>query len=186
MHVLQVGAFPYPSPQGSQVYVRGIAKGLAARGHRVSVLCYGYGTTLTDDSYEVLRIPNLSGYNNMRAGPDLIKPLLDLGLAYKLSTLRPDIVHVHNYEAPIAEYLAGLRRRLPVVYSAHNLMEEELHTYFKRPMVRKTARKIGRLLDCTIPRRADHCIAIREETVGTLRRLGCRNVSCVSPRHRFP
>ena len=35
--------FPYPSTQGSQVYVRSLLKGLSALGHQVSLLCYAHG-----------------------------------------------------------------------------------------------------------------------------------------------
>ena len=181
MHIVHVGTFPFPSMQGSQVYVRGILNGLSTLGHRVTLLCYGHGNRLNDTNYEVIRARNIPGYRNMRAGPDLVKPLLNLSLVKKLSQLRPDVVHVHNYEAPLVEILARFRRRVPMVYSAHNLMEEELHTYFSDLVAQQIARKVGRFLDRPIPKQADHCVVLREESVPVLRDLGCARVSCVYP-----
>ena len=47
MHILHVACMPYPSMQGSQVYLRGLMKAQAKR-HNVSLLCYGHGTECTD------------------------------------------------------------------------------------------------------------------------------------------
>lgn len=181
MKILQVAAFPFPSPQGSQVYVRGMARALARRGHDVSLLCYGHGEGEVDKEYRVLRTPDLFGYRNMRAGPDWVKPVLDMFLMKRLLHLRADIIHVHNYEAPLAAILTRWKHRTPIVYSAHNTMEEELPVYFSRKTTKKIARKMGAFLDRSIPRRADHAIAIRPETVDRLVKLGCDHVSCVLP-----
>ncbi|MEC7987466.1 MAG: glycosyltransferase family 4 protein [Myxococcota bacterium] len=181
LDILHIACFPYPSIQGSQVYVRGLLKALAKRGHRVRLLCYQHGTELLDDEYEVIRARGLPGYNNMRAGPDFCKPLLDVFLLKRLLTLRADIIHVHNYEAPIAGLIRQLRGRIPMVYTAHNLMGEELETYFQSGVIRRIASGFGLMLDKAIPRRADAVIAIREDTVETLRDLGCERVRFVPP-----
>ncbi len=181
LRVVQAAAFPYPSPQGSQVYVRGMARALAARGHDVTVACYAHGVGDADPGVRVVRTPPVPGYDNLRAGPDLVKPFLDLALAARLARLPADIVHAHNYEAPVAAALARVRTRTPVVYNAHNTMGEELHTYFEGRVARAAARRVGRLLDRTVPRIADHAIAISEPAAPVLRALGCRHVSYVPP-----
>lgn len=181
LHIVQAAAFPYPSSQGSQVYVRGMARSLARRGHRVTVACYGHGEGEGDPGVEVVRTPRIPGYQNLRAGPDLVKPLLDLALAGRLVRLKADIIHAHNYEAPLAAALAGVLRPTPLVYSAHNTMGEELHSYFRRRPARALARGVGALLDRTVPRLADHAIAINEATVPFLRRVGCTRVSHIPP-----
>ena len=181
MHIVQAAAFPFPSMQGSQVYVHGIARALVSLGHRVTVVCYGHSQGEVSPGVEVVRVPLLQSYDRLRAGPDWIKPVLDIGLAVRLSQLRPDVVHVHNYEAPMAEMIAQFWRRVPVIYSAHNLMSDELEMYFQAPLSRFIARLAGRVLDRIIPRMADAAVAIRPETVSDLQRLGCANVHCVMP-----
>ena len=181
LRIAQVAAFPFPSPQGSQVYVQGIARGLAARGHDVRLLCYGHGEGVEDEGYQIIRTPQIPGYHNMRAGPDWIKPILDAALAVLVAQQDVDILHVHNYEAPLAARLGRYGRKIPMVYSAHNVMSEELHLYFSGQYTQKLAQMAGRFLDQAVPRMADHAIAIRPESVQVLRDLGCEEVSCVPP-----
>ena len=117
LRIVQAAAFPYPTSQGSQVYVRGMARALARRGHQVTVACYAHGIGADDPGVSVVRTPHIPGYNNLRAGPDLVKPLLDLALAARIASIPADVVHAHNYEAPLAAALAGRRRPVPVSYT---------------------------------------------------------------------
>jgi len=181
LHIVQAAAFPFPSPQGSQVYVRGMARALARRGHRVTVACYAHGVGEVDPDYDVVRTPHIPGYDNLRAGPDFVKPVLDAALAWRLARIEADIVHAHNYEAPLSAALARLRTRTPIVYCAHNTMGEELHTYFHGRLKRVMARRVGQALDLTVPRLADHAIAIHQGAIPVLEGLGCSRVSCVPP-----
>lgn len=189
VNILQVGTFPYPSPQGSQVYVRGIVRGLAQMGHQVDLLCYGHGigdTTLEQFlGVQIWRAPKLKGYQNMRAGPDWVKPLLDVLMSMKMRHCTPDIIHVHNYEAPFVVWMAKILfphlRGVPVVYSAHNTMVEELPTYFQSHQHRVWSRKLGSLLDYQIPKRHDSIVVLRKQSEEALQRLGCKNVHTVSP-----
>lgn len=181
LRIVQAAAFPFPTPQGSQVYVRGMARALARRGHTVTVACYAHGVGAPDPEYRVVRTPRVPGYANLRAGPDWVKPALDAALAVRLARIRADVVHAHNYEAPIAAALARLWTRTPIVYNAHNTMAEELHTYFEGRVSRGVARRVGRALDRTVPRLASHAIAISAPAVPTLAALGCRAISHVPP-----
>ena len=74
LNIVQAAAFPFPSLQGSQVYVRGMSRALGRRGHRVVLACYGHGDTELDDDpeYEIVRTMRVPGYRRMRAGPDPI------------------------------------------------------------------------------------------------------------------
>jgi glycosyltransferase involved in cell wall biosynthesis len=181
LKIIQAAAFPFPTPQGSQVYVRGMARALARRGHEVTVVCYAHGLGTPDPEYRVVRTPRIPGYDNLRAGPDLIKPVLDLALAAQLARLPADIVHAHNYEAPVAAWLARPFTGVPIVYNAHNTMGEELHTYFEGRLAQGVARRAGRLLDRTVPRLADHAVGISPGAVPTLRGLGCASVTHIPP-----
>lgn len=181
LRIVQAAAFPFPSAQGSQVFVRGMARALARRGHTVTVACYGHGSGDVDPEYSVVRTPRIPGYGSLRAGPDLVKPGLDLALAARIARIPADVVHAHNYEAPLAAALARRRTGVPVVYGAHNTMSEELHTYFESPRAQRLARRVGRLMDRTIPRMADHAVALTPRGVDTLKALGCRHVDWVAP-----
>ena len=183
VHIVQAAAFPFPSPQGSQVYVAGMAKALVARGHRVTVACYGHGEGPVPDGVELARVPKLPGYNNLRAGPDWVKPVLDAGLAAVLTRLarKADLIHAHNYEAPLAAYIARAATGIPVVYNNHNTMAEELHRYFEHPLAQSLATRFGGVLDRQIPRRADASVAISPAAVPVLEALGCRRVHAIPP-----
>jgi len=128
LRIVQAAAFPFPSPQGSQVYVRGMARALARRGHDVTVACYAHGVGEPDPEYRVVRTPAVWRYDNLRAGPHLGKPFLDVALALRLGCLEADVVHAHNYEAPLAAALARAWTGVTIIYNTHNTMEEELHT----------------------------------------------------------
>ncbi|MCP4804460.1 MAG: glycosyltransferase family 4 protein [Proteobacteria bacterium] len=179
--VVQAAAFPFPSAQGSQVYVHGMSRALARRGHRVIVACYGHGEGEVDPLLEVVRTPRIPGYGSLRAGPDLVKPWLDLALAARLARIDADIVHAHNYEAPLAAYLARALRGTPVVYNNHNTMGEELHQYFSGRTARAIARRVGVALDRTVPRFADAAVAISEDAERILGELGCTDVTHIPP-----
>jgi len=112
-----------------------------------------------------------------------VKPFLDVALAGLLTRLsaQADVIHAHNYEAPIAAYLARMVTGCPVVYNNHNTLSEELPQYFKGPRTKRLARWAGTLLDRTVPRRADASIAISTRAQPVLEDLGCRNVTHVPP-----
>jgi len=183
LHIVQTAAFPFPTRQGSQVYVSGMASALAKRGHRVTVACYGYGDGEVDPGIDLRTVPVPENYRNLRAGPDWVKPFLDVRLARLLCDLAPeaDILHAHNYEAPLAAYVARRLHGTPVIYNNHNTMREELHRYFKNPALRGLARWAGLGLDLSIPRRADACVAISQAAQPLLENLGCSNVHHIPP-----
>ncbi len=181
LHIVQAAAFPYPTAQGSQVFVRGMARGLAERGHEVTVVCYAHGDGHLDSNYSVRRTPRIPGYSNLRAGPDWVKPFLDVALIERIASVKADIVHAHNYEAAIAALMAKQITGIPVVYNAHNTMGEELPTYFQARSMRAIASRFGNWLDKTVPRLADHAVVLNPTAVQTLLELGCDAVSCVEP-----
>lgn len=189
LDVLHVAACPYPSPQGTQVYLRGLLSAQRRRGHRVRLLSYGFGDGGPTGGVEQLGGPTAPLYRRLRAGPDPVRPFLDLALAPALRRLAPDVVHLHNYEAPAVDLLvrrwAGGGAGIPRVYTAHNLMEEELPTYARTPLVAGVARAAGRALDRWIPAQADAVVALNPRTVPPLRALGCTAVHVIPPGFDF-
>lgn len=178
-----VAACPFPSPQGSQVFVGQMAERLAAAGHAVHLLTYGQGMEQVGRGYRHHRIARLPGDDSGRSGPNAAKPLLDAMLAWRLVRLvreeRIDVVHAHNYEAAVASLVARAATGVPVVYHSHNLMGDELETYFDSRPARLVASLAGRALDRSVPSRADRVIALCEWSAARLREAGCAAASVV-------
>ena len=177
LRILMVAACGYPSTQGTQVYLRGQNRALLAAGHEVHMVTYDYSEVGVESCGATLhRARGLRGYRKLRAGPSWSKPWLDLMLLIKLVSvardLRPDLIHAHNYEAPIAAYIARAGLKIPVVYGSHNLMVDELESYFDRPWSRWLARGLAVALDKSVPRGADACITLSSAAVDELQRLG--------------
>lgn len=180
-------AAPFPALQGSQLLVRQLALGLATRGYRVHLITYGEGAGGSDLEVPVHRIPRLPGCHVHSSGPHPARVVLDALFTLRLAAVvrreHLDLIHAHNYEATMAALLVGKLGRRPVVYHGHSAMGEELPTYFRRPWARKLARRVGRMLDSQVPRRADYCIAVSAELVTMLRRAGVgpQEVECIVP-----
>jgi 1,2-diacylglycerol 3-alpha-glucosyltransferase len=172
-----VAACPFPSPQGSQVFVGQMARGLAARGHDVHLLTYGQGADAGIAGVRHHRARRVPGDDSRRSGPNLAKPFLDALLTAALVRVvrehRIDVIHAHNYEAAITGLVARARTGVPVVYHSHNLMGDELATYFDAAPVRRVAAIAGAALDRTVPRRADRTIALCAWSAERLVEAGC-------------
>ncbi len=167
LKILQVGAFAFPAPQGSQVLLAGTARALRDAGHDVIIACYGHGRSGADgagDGIPIVRARGVPGYRRSRSGPDVVKPLLDGFLSRSVARLlrdwRPHLVHAHNHEAVLACRAAitavpGAR----LVYGEHTAMAEELPTY--GGLTGGTlGRRLGRVLDLIAPKLADGAVAL--------------------------
>ena len=75
MRLLLIGAFPFPYPQGSQVFAAQQALALASAGARVSFASYGNGSGALPPGIEwIPSAPKLAPVSG-RSGPSLAKPL---------------------------------------------------------------------------------------------------------------
>lgn len=175
------GACPYPVPQGSQIFLRDNALALKARGHEVHLVVYSYGDGRDHSGLEIHRARRIPGEGKIAAGPSLAKPFQDFALLFKLREVVArhgiDAVIAHNYEALLVALAAGTR---PLIYHAHNAMSDELPYYF--PGKRWPA-KLGRWLDRTFPRKADHVIVPHRRLAGHLVVRGCDHtkISIIPP-----
>ncbi|MCB9679849.1 MAG: glycosyltransferase family 4 protein [Alphaproteobacteria bacterium] len=185
--ILQLGAFPFPLHQGSQVYVGGMARAQARRGHRVLLACYGHGIGAWPEGVEPVRAPAVPALTATASGPHVGKPVLDLLLAARVARVlrreRVDVVHAHNVEAPfvgaLAAALAGTH--VPLVYNLHTSLAEELPTYWRRGAIGRIAPDIGRAVDGLLARRASACVAISDGAARRLRAWGARRVFLAPP-----
>ncbi len=174
--IAMVAACPFPTGQGSQVFIRQMAEALHSRGHRVQLVTYHHSEAGYQTDLPVLRTFPLPGYSNLRSGPALGKAILDLFLAIRLATLvqggKIDIIHAHNYEAALASFLIGKIWRIPVVYHGHSIFEDELPNFFRSRFLKAGTRWLGQRLDSVVPRRMDRCLAITSPMLSHLLKRG--------------
>jgi glycosyltransferase involved in cell wall biosynthesis len=192
LRVALVGACPYPTPQGSQVYLRGMARALAEAGQDVTVVAYAHGTGGADPGVRVVRGPALPGYARTRSGPDPAKPALDLALARVLAGVDGDVWHAHGHEGMGVALLARALRRArgaqapPLVYTPHTRFGEELPTYLRgaswsHVALRSALATLGAASDRRLPAHADACVALSARSATHLRAHGGRVLATVTP-----
>lgn len=167
---------PFPTSQGSQTLIRQLATGLQRRGHQIHLVTYHHGEYEACFDFHVHRIPPVPGTRRLRAGPSAGKLLLDAVLGRAALTVgrdvRPDLVHAHNYEGVLIGSPVARRLGVPLVYHTHNVLHEELPTYFPEGMLRAATRRLGLFLDRRIPARADAVIALNDAVRAQLIALG--------------
>jgi glycosyltransferase involved in cell wall biosynthesis len=166
MRAAVLGAFPYPYPQGSQVFVTDHSRALRGVGFEVSLFTYGRGTGNAPDDLELVASPRWLSPSAMRSGPTLAKLPADAALlSMVLGTHRErpfDVSFAHNAEAATVALAARAITNTPVIYVAHTIMRHELASYapgrWERPLC-----GFGTRLDRFIARRVDGIIALCED-----------------------
>lgn len=156
-----LAACPFPTHQGTQVFIRHLAESLSRAGHQVHLITYGFGEYETPSTFKIHRAKRFG--DKFRSGPSIWKPAADLALLATalrvIAKYKCEIIHAHNVEGlAVGGILAQLSKR-PLVYHAHNAMAPELPTYFQRPSVQAIAAEVGDALDRYLPRLADGIIA---------------------------
>ena len=169
MRVALVGAFPFPYPQGSQVYFGQQRDALRRAGAEVLSITYPEPRP---------------GRQPARSGPSIAKPLADARLlralvgAYRRA--RFDVVIAHNAEAAVVALAARTFIGVPVLYVAHTILRHELSAYASarwRPLLDP----VGSTIDAWICRRADGIIALSEDARAQLGRHARGSIEIVPP-----
>lgn len=165
-----VGAFPFPLPQGSQVYCAEQARALQAAGAEVELLVYGSGAGALPAAARglaITRVPRALSPRRLGSGPHAAKPLADLVLAAILLRAhrrrRFDAVLAHNAEAALAALAVRPLLRRPVAYVAHTLWRHELASHAPGPLATRLAvplAELGAGLDALVARRCDAVLAL--------------------------
>ncbi len=193
--IAMIAACPFPTVQGSQVYIGQLSEALARRGHEVKVITYHFGENgygHTGFSVPIYRIPRLIPYRNLRAGPSWRKPLLDVLLVVRTMQVvkknHVDILHAHNYEAALVAAIVHFLTGIPVVFNTHGVMADELHTYFKWPVTKVLAGAAARVLDGITARLVQRIIAISPgvKDFFVQRGIAARKVYCIPPGITYP
>jgi len=159
-----VSSGPFPAPRGSQVLVGELAEALSTLGHRVHVVAFGAAAGGREiPGVSVHRIPSfLGGVSAYGPRPwRMALNLVQLRTLYRVVREHAiDIIHAHNYDAPLLGYAIRRLTGVPVIYHGHSVMSDELGRYFERPLARRAAAWFGHLLDRSVPRRADYVVAL--------------------------
>jgi len=201
--VALLAAFPFPLPQGSQVFVAEQARALARAGCAVTLLCYGAGAreqgglersleasdrALAASGVRVVRAKTSLSRAPLRAGPSWRKPVADAALLARWLAVaregvperRFDVVFAHNAEAALVGIAARRAAHVPVVYVAHTLLGVELSAYAP-PAARALANRLGAGLDALLARGADGVIGLSRAAAETLGRHARGPVALVPP-----
>ena len=218
MRLLLVGAFPFPYRQGSQAYFQEQAAALAQAGAQVELLTYASGdpelapggkagTALAALPHH--RPPAWSAPRKQRSGPSLAKPLADVLLSWKIrdavasknSETRFDAVLTHNAEAAWASRIALRKARVPQIYCAHTLLQNELSSYFKwaqtfefeekkqiglRDTLRHRIDDAGAWIDRRIASKSDGWIALTQSAARVMRRYSAAPGALIPPMITAP
>jgi glycosyltransferase involved in cell wall biosynthesis len=181
-----LGAFPFPLPQGSQVFVRDQLRALRAAGVETTLVCYGSGVGDAPNDLHVVRVPRILSPRALRAGPSLGKPLADAALARVFARAhrshRFQAVLAHNAEAALAALAARRSTGVPVVYVAHTLLGRELDAYGPRALG-FLSRRVGALLDRGIAAAVDGIAALSSQAVQDLARYTRAPIERIPPGH---
>ena len=174
LSVCVLAACPFPANHGTPGSIREICEGLAELGHEVHIVTYHFGENIPLRGPRLHRIADWTGESSVVVGPTKRRPLYDLQMVLKtlqvLRNHRPDLIHAHGYEAALIAWLCRCVHKLPVVYSGHNTMADELPSYnFIRP--RWAAVGLAKALDAVVPRLADRCLPHSSNMAGFFRRL---------------
>ncbi len=185
LNILTVGAFPFPSLQGSQVYAGGLARALAAAGHRVWLAAYGYGEGAWPEGVERVPVGRLP-VGHLGSGPQWAKlpwdGLLLAGLVRLLRQERIDVIHAHHVEAPflVRAALALAGKDVPLVWTPHTNLAEELPVYFDERWATWMAR-LGSRLDGVTSHLPDHVVCLSRRSQDQMDALGARGTTLVHP-----
>jgi glycosyltransferase involved in cell wall biosynthesis len=164
LSVAVIAACPFPYPRGTPIRILRMSESLAARGHNVEVITYHLGQRIVDLPFRVHRIPRVPTYRRLSPGPSyqkllIVDPLLMARVNRVLHTRHFDVIHAHHYEGLLAALPAARRLKIPVVFDVHTLLSSEL-PHYALGLPKSVLRTLGDALDRTLPRRADHIVAV--------------------------
>ncbi len=186
MRIALVLAAPFPSHQGSQVFVAEQARALEETGADVTLFCYGATGEASRGETDLPTVRTSAAVTpqGLRSRPHPKKAIADLALARHLlrSARREpfDAVVAHNAEATAAALLVRRFLDAPVVYLAHTLLCHELPTYGRASAARALASAGGKL-ERFLAGRADAVVTLCEAASAALAPFARGPVECIPP-----
>lgn len=132
-HVGVIAACPFLVDRGTPLRIHGLCRGLARRGHRVTVVSYHLGRDVPDDNITVKRIPSLPFYQKTDAGPSPWKPLLDSLLLVRTYQVFKqngvDIIIGSHIEGGFIAALLKKALHVPALFDAHGSFAGEMKAF---------------------------------------------------------
>ena len=184
MRAAVLGAFPYPYPQGSQVFATDHSRALVRAGSSVALFTYGAGTGPVPEDLECVASPSWLSPPAMRSGPTLAKFPADAGVLatyIRASRVRRfDVAFAHNAEAAMIGLAARFITGTPVIYIAHTILEHELSAYAPEQFA-GVLTQTGRQIDRFIARRANGIVALCEDARADLARHATCPIEVMAP-----
>lgn len=180
-----IGAFPFPYPQGSQIFMADQARALARAGARPTLFTYGRGQGDAPADLRLAAPPRWASPTAMRSGPQLAKPFADVALlATWLRAARGGFAFVlaHNAEAALIALAARRWTGVRVVYVAHTILRHELSAYADERW-RPVLDRVGGGIDRLIARHADAIVTLGDEPRRELEPLARAPVAVLPPGH---
>lgn len=164
--VAVVAACPFPAPRGTPIRIQRLAEAVAARGHRVHVVTYHYGSGETAPELTTHRTPRVTTYHKLAPGPTYVKlalldPLLVLKLRRILRRYPVDVIHAHHFEGLLVAQAARLGTSIPLVFDAHTLLMSEL-PFYRLGLPLRAKRFIAAAFDRHLPVMADHVVTVTD------------------------
>ena len=142
MHILQIYKDYAPVLGGIENHVRDLGEGLAARGHRVTVLVTSLGRRTSVEQ----PLPGLTVIKAARA-LHLASTPLSLAMPRLARALRPDVVHLHFPYPPGDMVYWQMPERAPLVVTYHSdIVRQRALLRVYRPLLGLTLRRAARIL----------------------------------------
>lgn len=141
MKILMIAPEPFFEPRGTPLSVYQRLYALSKLGHQIDLLTYHVGKDINLPHVSLHRIPPLINVKEIKVGPSLVKPFLDVLLFAKAILLmlltRYDAIHSHEEAAFMAVILSKLFR-VNHIYDMHSSLPKQLENspYGWRPLVR--------------------------------------------------
>lgn len=166
LNIAVVAACPFPAPRGTPIRIQRLAEAVAARGHRVHVVTYHYGSGEVAPGLTIHRTPRVRPYYELAPGPTFMKlavldPLLTVKLWQVLRQHPIDIIHAHHFEGLLVAQAARLRTGIPLVFDAHTLLRSELPLY-RLGLPLRAKKAIALTFDRRLPIMSDHVVSVTE------------------------
>jgi glycosyltransferase involved in cell wall biosynthesis len=139
---------------------------MAARGHRVHVVTYHYGSGEVAPELTIHRIRRIGLYHRLAPGPTYVKlglldPLLMIKLRQVLRRHTIDVIHAHHFEGLLLAQIARVGLGIPLVFDAHTLLMSELPLY-RLGLPLRVKRFIATAFDRHLPVMGDHVVTVTE------------------------
>ena len=172
VRIMMIAPTPYFADRGCHVRIYEEARALIDQGCDVRIVTYHIGRDMA--GIPTYRIPQISWYQRLTAGPSWQKPLLDLLLLFKAysvaNSFKPDIVHAHLHEGAFIGLLLKPLLGTPLVMDFQGSLTTECrdHGFFKPGsfldrIFSCIERYINRKADAIITSSTAGCTALKQE-----------------------